>query len=187
MYLTIGVEDGWIRVTPKVWKEYLQAQRILTMTLKGLIDEDFVNYKKPAMVLEFPYCDFKCGNQFCQNSNLAKAPNIEIHPIEIVNRYFNNSITEAIVCQGLEPFDSEEDLFHLIYSFREFSNIHDDIIIYTGYTKGELDTKNILTKLKKYDNIIIKYGRFIPNSQSRYDNILGVTLASQNQYAERIS
>ena len=41
------------------------------MILKGLIDEDFVNYKKPAMVLEFPYCSFKCdkecGRQVCQN------------------------------------------------------------------------------------------------------------------------
>lgn len=29
MYLTIGVEDGWIHVTPKVWKEYLMAKRII--------------------------------------------------------------------------------------------------------------------------------------------------------------
>ena len=32
------------------------------MILKGIIDEDFVNYKVPCMVLEFPYCDFKCGS-----------------------------------------------------------------------------------------------------------------------------
>ena len=53
------------------------------MILKGLIDEDFINYKKPSMVLEFPYCTFKCdkecGRQVCQNSDLASAPNIEIH------------------------------------------------------------------------------------------------------------
>ena len=35
--------------------------------------------------------------------------------------------------------------------------------------------------------IIIKYGRFIPNQQKHYDEILGVYLASDNQYAEKIS
>ena len=30
------------------------------MIIKGLIDEDFINYKKPSMVIEFPYCNFKC-------------------------------------------------------------------------------------------------------------------------------
>ena len=186
MYLTIGVEDGWIRVTPKVWKEYLQAQRILTMTLKGLIDEDFVNYKKPAMVLEFPYCDFKCGNQFCQNSNLANAPNIEIHPIEIVDRYFDNSITEAIVCQGLEPLDTMVMLFLFIKRFRDFSN--DDLVIYTGYNKEEERSQDLINfiKRKQYKNIIIKYGRYIPNQTPHYDEVLGVNLASDNQYAERL-
>ena len=29
------------------------------MIVKGIIDEDFVNYKKPSMVIEFPYCDLK--------------------------------------------------------------------------------------------------------------------------------
>lgn len=186
------------------------------MILKGLIDEDFINYKKPSMVLEFPYCTFKCdkecGSQVCQNSSLAAAPNIEVNPVDIATRYFNNPITEAIICQGLEPFDSIDDLFHFIYTIREFSNIHDDIVIYTGYTKEELENFNItslpfiniekcknntneiklsnetvLTKLKKYDNIIVKYGRFIPNQQYHYDEILGVNLASPNQYAERLS
>ena len=193
MYLTIGVEDGWIKVTPKIWKEYLQAQRILTMTLKGLIDEDFVNYKKPAMVLEFPYCSFKCdkecGRQVCQNSDLALAPNIEIHEQAIIKRYLANSITEAIVMQGLEPFDSILSLMSLIHLLRYDYNCHDDIVIYTGYTKQELQNMqlNILTKLKKYDNIIVKYGRFIPDCEPHYDEVLGVNLASPNQYAERIS
>lgn len=52
------------------------------MRLKGIIHEDFVNYKKPAMVLEFPFCSFKCdkecGKCVCQNSLLAKNPIYEI-------------------------------------------------------------------------------------------------------------
>ena len=46
------------------------------MILKGLIEEDFVNYKNAAMYLIFPNCDFKCekecGKKLCQNSKLIK-------------------------------------------------------------------------------------------------------------------
>lgn len=163
------------------------------MILKGLIDEDFINYKKPSMVLEFPYCTFKCdkecGRQVCQNSDLASAPNIEIHEYTIIKRYLNNPITEAIVMQGLEPFDSMLTVTNFIHLLRQEYNCHDDIVIYTGYTKEELQNMqiDILTKLKNYDNIIIKYGRFIPDCKSHYDEVLGVNLASPNQYAERIS
>ena len=41
--------------------------------------------------------------------------------------------------------------------------------------------------LKKYKNIIIKFGRYIPNRPKKYDNILGIDLVSDNQYAEVIS
>lgn len=61
----------------------------------------------------------------------------------------------------------------------------DDVVIYTGYYPDEI--KDALDVLKGFNNIIIKFGRYIPNRQSRYDEILGVTLASDNQYAERIS
>jgi len=159
------------------------------MILKGLIDEDFVNYKKPAMVLEFPYCSFKCdkecGRQVCQNSGLATAPEVNIDIYELIIRYLQNPISEAIVCQGLEPFDSWDELKQFITAVR--MKTKDDIVLYTGYTKEELEQKHYLTFLKKYDNIYIKYGRFIPDQDSHYDEVLGVKLASPNQYAERIS
>ena len=41
--------------------------------------------------------------------------------------------------------------------------------------------------LLQYPNIIIKYGRFIPDQKSHYDEILGVELASNNQYARNIT
>ena len=56
------------------------------------------------------------------------------------------------------------------------------IIIYTGYNKG--DKQEIEQRLKLFKNIIIKYGPFIMNQEPHYDNILGVKLASDNQYAE---
>jgi hypothetical protein len=157
------------------------------MILKGIIDEDFINYKKPAMVLEFPYCSFKCdkecGMQVCQNSALALAPKIEVPTEEIVNRYINNPIVEAIVMQGLEPLDSWFDVINFIRTFREKSD--DDIVIYTGYTESE--TCTTVQKFYKYRNIYIKFGRFIPNQKPHYDEVLGVNLASDNQYGKKIS
>ena len=153
------------------------------MKIKGLISEDFVNYKKPAMTIMFPYCTFKCGTEYCQNSPLSKAEDIEIDIINIVIRYLNNPITESVVMQGLEPFDSWDDLIGLVKQLRESTD--DDIVIYTGYNKEEIADK--ITLLSKYKNIVIKYGRYIPRQEKHYDDVLGVYLASSNQYAERIS
>ena len=92
------------------------------MKLKGLVDEDFVQYKKPSMFIIAPYCSFKCdkeaGCEVCQNSDLATASIIEIDYDEIIDRYLNNPITEAVVCGGLESFDSFNELFNLIYALR---------------------------------------------------------------------
>lgn len=161
------------------------------MFVKGIIDEDFVNYKKPAMVIEFPYCDFKCdkecGKAVCQNSPLTKIHNIKIEEEYIIEKYLKNPITEAVICQGLEPLDTMVMLFLFIKKFREFSN--DDLIIYTGYNKEEERSQALINFIKRnqYKNIIIKYGRYIPNQTPHYDEVLGVKLASDNQYAERLS
>lgn len=153
------------------------------MKIKGLISEDFVNYKKPAMTIMFPHCSFKCGEGYCQNSPLVTAENIELDISDIVIRYLNNPITESVIMQGLEPFDSWNDLIELVDCLRCSTN--DDIVIYTGFNKEEIADKICL--LTKYKNIIIKFGRYIPNQEKHYDEVLGVYLASLNQYAERIS
>ena len=154
------------------------------MKIKGLISEDFVNYKKPAMTIMFPHCNgFKCGAEYCQNSPLSKAEDIEMDISNIVIRYLNNPITESVVMQGLEPFDSWDDLIGLVDCLRR--SINDDIVIYTGYYKEEIADK--ITLLSKYKNIVIKYGRYIPGQEKHYDKVLGVYLASSNQYAEKIS
>lgn len=157
------------------------------MLIKGIIDEDFINYKKPCMVIEFPYCSFKCdkecGKQVCQNGALANSQNINIERMDLIDRYLKNDITQSIVMQGLEPFDSWDDLISLIFLIRCYSD--DDIVIYTGYNSDELTEK--IEILKYFKNIIIKFGRYIPDQQTHYDDVLGVNLASQNQYAEKIS
>lgn len=156
------------------------------MEVKRIIFEDFINYKKPSMFIGFPKCSFKCdlesGSKICQNSSLANSPSIFIDVEEIVNRYLSNPITSAIVCGGLEPFDTFKDLYELTSCFRKFCN--DDIVIYTGYNQNEIEDK--ISALSRFDNIIVKFGRYIPNIDKRYDDILGITLSSNNQYAIRL-
>ena len=157
------------------------------MLIKGIIDEDFINYKKPCMVIEFPYCSFKCdkecGKQVCQNGALANSPNINIERMDLIDRYLKNDITQSIVMQGLEALDSWNDLIILIFLFRCYTN--DDIVIYTGYNESEVSEQ--IERLQYFKNIIIKFGRYIPNQQAHYDDTLGVNLASNNQYAIKIS
>lgn len=159
------------------------------ITIKQLQDEDFVNYKKPCMFIGFPHCSFKCekdcGIKCCQNSELFNSPNIQLYISTIVQRYVNNNITSAIVMGGLEPFDTEEDLINLIFELRKETN--DDIIIYTGYNKEEIQYRESYKKIVNFKNIIIKFGRFIPNQEKHFDQVLGVNLASDNQYAEKVS
>lgn len=153
------------------------------MLLKEIVDVDYINYQKPSMILGFPYCSFKCNKEYCQNSPLATMPSIRISVNEVVKRYLKSNSTHAIVCQGLEPLDSWYDLLELIIEFRKYTN--DDFVIYTGYTKCEIADK--VRTLTQFKNIIIKYGRYVPEQKPHYDGVLGVELASDNQYAEKIS
>lgn len=153
------------------------------MKIKNLIDEDFVNYKKPSMFIGTSKCnnfkcDKECGKLVCQNSELAKAPTIEIDDEKIIQRYLNNPITEAIVIGGLESFDTFDELFNLIYILRQKNN--DDFVIYTGYYPEEIQNK--IEELFIFKNIIIKFGRFIPDKPHKFDEILGIELSSDNQF-----
>lgn len=162
---------------------------VIKMIVKEIRDEDFTSYKKPSMVIGFPSCSFKCckeGNfpiEVCQNCELAQAPNVEVGVNSVIERYMHNPITHAVICAGLEPMDSWEDLQCFIMNFRYWSG--DDIVIYTGYNKDEIKDK--IEWLRLYEPIVIKYGRFIPDQPPHYDEVLGIKLASDNQYAERIS
>jgi organic radical activating enzyme len=158
------------------------------MIIKQLLDEDFINYKKPSMFIGFPTCTWKCEKDckmkgLCQNGSLANSPTFEISKEDIVKRYIDNPISKAVVFGGLEPFDSWEDLANLVAEFRRHTS--DDIVIYTGYYEMEI-VHDIEYLRQNYDNIIVKFGRFIPNKEKVYDEILGVNLASDNQYGERI-
>lgn len=154
----------------------------------GIIEEDFTNYKLPCMFISTTTCTFKCekeaGIKCCQNSHLINKIPLDISFEMLYNIYINNPITKAIVVGGLEPFDQFEELHNLIHYFRG-NNCEDEFVIYTGYYPEEIE--GYIYFLKMFKNIIIKFGRYIPNSNNRYDEILGVILASDNQFAKKIS
>lgn len=157
------------------------------MIIKGVVAEDFLNYKEPSMFIAFPHCTFKCEKEcgkkgMCQNSPLAYQEDIIVFAPDIVKLYLKNDITKAVVLGGLEPFDSFNDVKEFINCFR--ANTNDTIIIYTGYKEDEIAP--YIKELEIFDNIIVKFGRFIPNNTPRFDEVLGITLASDNQYAKHI-
>ena len=160
------------------------------MFVKAIQDEDFVNYMEPSMFIALGHCNWKCCKEanipvsVCQNSELASAPDIEISYEDIYNRYNRSKLTSAIVIGGLEPMCVSGHIINLISYFRA-QGCDDTFVIYTGYYPREIPA--IVTQLAKFPNIIIKYGRYVPNTQKRFDPVLGVTLISDNQYAERIS
>ena len=167
------------------------------MLVKGIIDEDFLNYKKPSMYIATSKCSFKCdkecGRAVCQNSKLAHDPSHEITTEALIGRYLANPITKAIVISGMEPFDTPELIYEVVRALRD-GDIMDDIVIYTGYTEYELTLDDsgrqenaTYNWLKHYPNIYIKFGRYIPDQEPHYDEVLGVMLASDNQYGKKVS
>lgn len=157
------------------------------MIIKKIIDEDFSNYKKPSMLVAFPHCSFKCDKEcnqrVCHNSTLSIMNNVYTTMEKTITRYLNNKLTDAIVIGGLEPMDDYIQLYRLIKGIRK--NTEDDIVIYTGYYRSEVLKE--IEELSQFKNIIVKFGRFIPGYKNHFDEVLGVELASDNQYAERIS
>lgn len=159
------------------------------MKIKTVVNERFQDYKKPSLFIATAMCDWKCCSDvgrksaMCQNSPIAQLPTIEIPDEEIFLRYISDPITQAVVIGGLEPLLQQEEVLGLIDHFRSH-NCLDDIVIYSGYYRHEV--LPFVDKIAQYQNIIMKFGRYIPYKNKRYDAVLGVELASDNQYAERI-
>lgn len=173
------------------------------MEIKGIIDESFVDYKKPSMYIAFPNCNFKCDRlnncKVCQNSKLALEPSLNISMVHLIERYITNPITQAIVLSGLEPFDSFLEVLAFVSMVREDYNCNDDIVIFTGYTQAEIETGNfgnfptnetaidLWNTLKGFSNVYVKFGRYVMNDTAHFDEVLGIKLASSNQYGVKIS
>lgn len=155
-----------------------------------IIDADIVNYHEATFnILAGISCTFKCcldNPTVCQNSDLCKNTPIRFSIQKLIERFNNQHIAQSVTLQGLECLDNLKQVLWFIYYFRQTNQ--EPIIIWTGYTKEECeDLIYLITEVMHWNNIIIKFGRFIMNRPSRYDEVLGVTLASDNQYAEKIS
>jgi hypothetical protein len=161
------------------------------MRVKTIHDEDFVNYKKPSMFIGTISCGGKCCIEanlpmsVCQNDGWRTCAPIIIDDEKICRRYIHNNITKAIVFGGLEPIEQIDEILDFLHHLRNWFRCLDDVVIYTGYYPAEIT--ECVKALKIFPNIIIKYGRFIPNRPHRYDDTLGVELSSDNQFAERVS
>lgn len=121
----------------------------------------------------------------CQNSSLASEKPVNISDETLIKRYMANPITKAIVFAGLEPFDQYDEVLSFLEKLRNVYRCSDTVVIYTGYTEEEIGER--VQNLMAFGNIIVKFGRFVPNQDRRFDDVLGVYLASPNQYAKTIS
>lgn len=161
------------------------------MKIKTIVDEDFVNYKVPSMYIGTAYCDGKCCREsglplsVCQNDAWRGSATIAMDDDDIIQRYLSNDITKAFCFAGLEPFEQFDELLRLVSKLRAEYHCNDTVVIYTGYNLTEIMPE--VDTLKKFENIIIKFGRYVPNQSKHFDKVLGVCLASDNQYAVKIS
>ena len=161
------------------------------MRVKTVVDEDFTNYKKASMFVGTISCGGKCCTEaglplsVCQNDGWRSCAPIVISDRALCQRYLNNPVTSAIVFGGLEPMEQFRELCKFLFMLRNVFGCSDDVVIYTGYNADEITEQ--VERLKEYKNIIIKFGRYRPNESSHFDEMLGVYLASSNQYAEKIS
>lgn len=160
------------------------------MRTKWIKDIDFINYKKPSLFIGACGCDWKCckeqnvDNSICWNNELFGLQITDISPDKLYEKYANNSDTSAIVIGGFEPLLQFNEVLEVIAYFRS-NGCEDDFVIYTGYYPHEI--KKEIEILKQYPNIVVKFGRFLIDDKTRYDDVLGLILSSSNQYAIKIS
>lgn len=163
----------------------------MNIQIVNLIEEDFIDYKAPGMFLGFPYCSGKCneeaGEIVCQNQALKEAKLIDISIDEILERYRKNGIVKSLIFGGMEPFDSFEQMRELVNAFYTVYEYRDPIIIYTGYYPLEIESElRDLYSICGSENIVVKFGRYVPGLPPFIDPILCVKLSSISQYAMKL-
>lgn len=150
--------------------------------------EVFQDYKKSALLFCTCFCDWKCcieagiSKDICQNHKIANQREVNL-PFEKALNMVKFSITDSIIFGGLEPILQAEEVCSLIEYLRN-KGITKDILIYTGYYIEEIE-ESVLQRLKNC-HVILKCGRFKPDRPKKFDEILGITLASDNQYGVQL-
>lgn len=117
---------------------------------------------------------------------MASSPVKDFSYESIYNAYMSNGISKAIVIGGLEPLIQFDEIYGLIDYFRHHG-CDDDFVIYTGYTEDEVKANEHWRLLLGIKNIVFKFGRYVPGGRPHRDSVLGVELASDNQYGKKFN
>ena len=155
------------------------------------IKETFNDFLSPSLLVAVKKCDYKCCKEAniaistCHNYSLDLEKEIDIKNEYLFNKFINNKFVESLGFAGKEPM--LDIYFYDIEKYIEYHRKFDNspIFIYTGYYENEIIEK--INILKKYENIYIKIGRFIPNKQSYKDDLTGVILSNKEQKFIKIS
>lgn len=115
----------------------------------------------------------------CQNDGWRASAPISIDDEQLCLRYLNNPLTESIVFGGLEPLEQFDELCSFLEVLRGQFQCKDDVVIYTGYYFEEVP--EWIQQLATYGNVIVKFGRYIPNQKHIFDEVLASNSASDNQ------
>ena len=142
--------------------------------------EVYNDYKKVGVLLATPTCNNNC--KYCQNEYLKKKKPIEYDISEIFNFVKKNKLIKSFIFGGLDCMDSFDQTYDIIKEIRKKFDY--DIVLYTGKLKTDINLE--IEKLKNFKGIIIKFGKYKKNKEKKYDELLGITLASNNQYSRRI-
>lgn len=148
----------------------------------------FNDYKKTGLYIPIGVnCTGKCWREqgltsdICQNWDMNNV--YETYTIkDILEIYDKNPFLEAFIMTGMEAFDNFEEMLNLIKVIRSYKN--EEIVIFTGYNPNEL--KDEINILKKFKDIIIKFGRYERDLKPKKDEVGGVTLVTSNQFFKRI-
>ena len=101
---------------------------------------------------------------------------------------FKELTTGHVIIMGRKTFESLGKVLpnrkHIVFTQNPDFMIKDENV---QVVHSMLEIKEYIDKLKAFPNIIVKFGRYIPNHEKHFDEVLGIYLASDNQYAERIS
>lgn len=160
------------------------------MKVLKIVDERLSDYRMPMLMLVATSCDWKCSKDahfpatLCQNHQWKDVEAFDVTPQNVYAAFVKNPITCGLLFGGLEPFLQFDEMLDVIRYFRQ-QTIAAPIVIYTGYREDEVADK--IAILSNFQNLIVKFGRFIPRQVPHMDPVLGVKLASDNQYAKIIS
>lgn len=159
---------------------------------------DFANYRDPmgrsSLFVGMGSCDWKCcveagiSPSVCQNYELVHSMPKEIDARLLIAKYIGES--RSIVVGGLEPLRDMGGLLELAEAFHDASVFGGPsiFVLYTGYELDEVRDKiaDVQKELGADVAFIVKFGRFVPGKEEKFDPVLGVKLASPNQHAEVI-